>query len=97
VNRLARLAGGKLKDAALSVVILRRNVELHPASARATARLAEGYLAAGDTVTAIVEFQRAINLAPSSHTILPEDSRTKLEVLERQRTTRNNVPQPRRQ
>jgi uncharacterized protein len=97
VNRLARLAGGKLKDAALSVVILRRNVELHPASARAAARLAEGYLAARDTVAAIVEFKRAINLVPSSHTILPEDSRAKLEVLERQRTMRSNVPQLRRQ
>jgi uncharacterized protein len=81
VNRLARFALTTVKNADLAVLILRRNVELHPRSARATARLADGYLARGDTATAIAHLRQAIAMASTSDTELPPDARAKLERL----------------
>ncbi len=83
VHRAARFALNTLKDVDLSIRILERNVALHPGSARAVARLADGYLAKGDTVSAIVQLKRAVALAPSSATELPADAPAKLRELER--------------
>jgi predicted alpha/beta superfamily hydrolase len=83
VHRVARFAFTTLKDADLSLRVLERNVALHPESARAVARLADGFVAKGDLASAIVQFKRAIALAPSSQTELPADARTKLRELER--------------
>ena len=81
LNRLARVARTTLKQPGLALLVLQRNVALHPASARAVARLAQGYLTLGDTASAISEFQRAIALAPRSSTELPGDTRSTLHAL----------------
>jgi hypothetical protein len=88
LNRLARFALSTLKNADLSILVLSRNVELHPESARAVARLAEGYLAKGDTASAIVHLRRAVTMSRSSPTELPPDARAKLESLEHRKAAR---------
>jgi len=81
VNRLARAALNTLKAPNLALLILRHNVELHPTSARAMARLADGYLVAGDTASAVARLRRAIDMSPKSPTELPTDARAKLATL----------------
>ncbi|MCV2367600.1 DUF2306 domain-containing protein [Roseateles oligotrophus] len=55
-------ADHRLDDA---ISILRLNVEAYPQSARAYARLAEGYLAAGKQAEALINCQHALKLDPS--------------------------------
>lgn len=86
VNRLARFALNTLKNTGLSVQLLERNVALHPGSARALARLADGYVAAGDTASALVTLRKAVAMSRSSATELPPDARTKLAALEQRKT-----------
>ena len=83
LERAARFARSTLKKDDLAVRILERNVALHPGSARAVARLADGYAAKGDVAAAIAQLRRAIALDRSSATELPADARTKLRELER--------------
>jgi uncharacterized protein len=83
LERAARFAGNTLKNDDLAVRILERNVALHPGSARAVARLADGYAARGDVAAAIAQLRRAIAMDRSSATELPADARTKLRELER--------------
>jgi predicted alpha/beta superfamily hydrolase len=83
LERAARFARNTLKNDDLAVRILERNVALHPGSARAVARLADGYAAKGDVAAAIAHLRRAIALDRSSATELPGDARTKLRELER--------------
>jgi hypothetical protein len=82
LERAARFARNTLKNHDRGVRILERNVALHPGSARAVARLAEGYAATGDAA-ALAQLRRAIALDRSSATELPPDARTKLRELER--------------
>ena len=81
VNRLARAALNTLKAPNLALLLLRHDVELHPTSARAMARLADGYLVAGDTASAVARLRRAIDMSPKSPTELPTDARAKLATL----------------
>lgn len=83
IDRVGRFALNTLKDADLAIGLFERNVTLRPGSARAAARLADGYIAKGDHARAIAQLKKAIALAPSSPTDLPEDARTKLQELER--------------
>jgi predicted alpha/beta superfamily hydrolase len=92
LNRLARFALDALKDPALSLLVFERSVELHPQSARAMARLAEAYLANGDTASAIAHFRKAVAMSPSSATELPSDARAMLKKLERKRVPNLHLP-----
>jgi predicted alpha/beta superfamily hydrolase len=83
VERAARFAMNTLKNVDLSIRLLERNVALHPGSARAAARLADGYLAKGDGAAAIAQLKRATALARSSATQLPAGASSKLRELER--------------
>jgi hypothetical protein len=96
VNRLARVAANTLKQPRVALLVLRRNVTLHPGSARAVARLAAGLLAVGDTAGAIAQLRRAVAMAPSSPTELPGDARATLDTLLKRRArhpVRAIVPQ----
>ncbi len=87
VHRAARFALTRLKDTALALRVLERNVALHPESAQAVARLADGYIATGDLASAIMQLRKAVSLAPTSPTDLPADARAKLRDLERRRSS----------
>jgi len=54
------------KDANGAVLIFRLNVEEYPAAANAYDSLGEGYLATGDTVSAIANYKRALTLNPGN-------------------------------
>ena len=82
VNRVARFALNPLGNIKLTILVLGRNVALHPRSARALARLADGYLVKGDTASAIIHLRQAIGMWRSSTTDLPGDARAKLQALE---------------
>lgn len=82
LERTARFARNTLKNDDLAVRILERNVALHPGSARAAARLADGYTATGDLAAAIAQLRRALALDGSSATELPADAPAKLRELE---------------
>ena len=72
VHRAARFALTRLKDTDLALWVLERNVALHPDSAQAVARLADGYIATGDLASAVKQLRKAISLAPTSpQTYLP--------------------------
>jgi hypothetical protein len=88
VERAARFAMSTLKNVDLSIRLFERNVALHPGSARAVAKLADGYLAKGDAAAAIAQLRRAIALAGSSPTELPADVSSKLRELQRKASGR---------
>jgi tetratricopeptide (TPR) repeat protein len=83
IDRVGRFALATLKDADLAIRLFERNVALRPNSARAAARLADGYLAKGDRARAIAQLKKAIALAATSPTELPADTEEKLRALQR--------------
>ena len=83
--RGARFLVNTVKNPRLAVVVLKRNVALHPNSSDALTRQAGGYLAAGDTASAIENLRKAVALAPSSETELPDNAVETLRKLEQRK------------
>jgi tetratricopeptide (TPR) repeat protein len=64
---LVQIAEGLSKDpaqASAARALLNLNLEFYPESASTYARIAETYIAAGDTATAMTHFDKAMQLAP---------------------------------
>jgi len=70
-------------NAGLAIHVFRRNVALHPESARAHASLAEAYLEKRDTAAAVDELQRAVRIWRETGAELSAASRRKLQLLAR--------------
>ncbi len=75
------LQGLKLPRSAVS--IFRRNAELYPESANVYDSLADGLLAAGDTVAAISELRKAVQIGTRTGDPVTPVSRDKLSALEK--------------
>jgi predicted alpha/beta superfamily hydrolase len=82
VNRLGYqlLESGK---AALANIVFRRNTELYPESFNACDSLADGLIAAGDSAGALAQLRKALELSKKKGVPLAEETRKKLEKLER--------------
>jgi predicted alpha/beta superfamily hydrolase len=83
VDHLGYWALETVGNADLALQVFRRNVELHPESARARASLADAYMAKGDTAAAVVELRRAVRIWRETGAELSAASRAKLLLLAR--------------
>ncbi len=72
----------RLKKPELAIWVFRQNVDLYPGSANVYNSLADALLAKGDTIAAIAQLKRSIDLATrTGHPVL-EASRKKLQALD---------------
>ncbi len=83
LNSLGYGVLNSLKMPQLAVWVFRRNVAMYPESANVYDSLGDGLLAKGDTVAAIAEFRRAVDIGTrTKHPVTPE-SQGKLTQLEK--------------
>jgi predicted alpha/beta superfamily hydrolase len=90
-NNLGYAVMSELRNSALAVWVFQRNVDLYPESANAYASLGDGLLANGDTVGAIAQFRRAIEVGIHKDPVL-EGTRKKLAILEAGRPAKAKRP-----
>ncbi len=86
-NNLGYAVLAELGDAALALWVFQQNVDLYPESASVYVSLGEGLLARGDTVGAIAQFKRAIDVGIRANPVL-EETRGKIKTLEASRAVK---------
>ena len=76
INQLGYAVLQVLKNPALAVWVFRKNVDMYPESANVYDSLGDGYLAAGDTTSAMAQFKRAIDVGTrNGDPVVPESTR----------------------
>lgn len=90
-NNLGYAVLAELRNPALAIWVFQRNVDLYPESASAYASLGDGLLAIGDTLGAMAQFRRAIDVAIRKDPVL-DGTRKKLSLLEAGRAAKSKKP-----
>jgi predicted alpha/beta superfamily hydrolase len=72
----------KYNKAALAISVFKRNVLAYPQSVNVYDSLADGFLAAADTASALAQLRTAVKVAHSTGARVPEETQKKLEALE---------------
>lgn len=67
---------------ALAIAVFQRNIRAYPKSVNVYDSLADGFLAAGDTTSALAQLRTAVEVAHGTGVRVPDETQKKLEALE---------------